>query len=68
MIRHLHDAFNNVPKSPTEKHKAYEVTLTCSFVVIRCSILNQHLNHGDELMKLVNYSEKLQQNQKKNIY
>ena len=68
MIRYLHDAFNNVPKSPTEKHKAYEVTFTCSFLVIRYSILNQHQNHCAKLIKLVNYYEKLQQNKFKNIY
>ena len=38
------------------------------FLVIRCSIFNQHQNHCSELIKLVKCSQKLQQNELKNIY
>ena len=50
----MHNAFNNVPKSPTKHTKHMKLHLHAVFSLIRCSIFNQHQNQGDELIKLVN--------------
>ena len=55
-VKYLHDIFIKVPKSPTESTKNIK---SRSQAVFGNTVLNQHQNHCDALIKLVNNYKKL---------